>query len=218
MEVHTIGRTAIWCTRWAYRAQAWSTRCTTCCNWGRPRRHDIASKRAQWRWRIRHHRRGRGAGTGPDWRERHARSRLEEISREAIRRLLNRSASNRGADLIWCRGRLNEQYRRRKYDLLALYTRARQHDSPAAFVDEQSTPLLFHDPPPVPVRSGMSGARGYEYVQHPVGFMREDSDHNLMPHSVSVHMPSAPTTSLSELAPIGGAESPTRLPLDARTS
>lgn len=148
----------------------------------------------------------------------HTRGHLEGISRQAIRRLLTKGALNHDTDLAWHPVRLDEQYRRRKYDLLALYVRARRHDEPSACVDEQITPLLFHAPPSVPASSGTPGARGYEYVQHPVCFMREDTDHNLLPNSVSVYMPSAPTTFLPELALVGGAESPTRLPLGARTS
>ena len=67
---------------------------------------------------------------------------MQRLSRETIRRLLKKTASSRGDKLMWCVGRLTEQYRQRMYDLLDLYAGPSEPQEPVICVDEKSKQLL----------------------------------------------------------------------------
>jgi biotin operon repressor len=68
--------------------------------------------------------------------------------------------------LMWCVGRLTEEYRTRMYDLLDLYARPLRPSEPVVCVDEKSKQLLGDWRPPLPVRPGMPLRLDYEYVRH----------------------------------------------------
>lgn len=66
---------------------------------------------------------------------------------------------------MWCVGVLTPEYRRRMYDLLALYARPFRRSEPVICLDEKSTQLLAHSRAPLAIRSGTPRREDYEYVR-----------------------------------------------------
>ncbi len=66
---------------------------------------------------------------------------------------------------MWCVGVLNEEYRQRMYDLLALYARPLRRNEPVVCGDEKSTQLLSHSRPPLAMRGDRPMRVDYEYVR-----------------------------------------------------
>lgn len=66
---------------------------------------------------------------------------------------------------MWCVGVLSEEYRRRMYDLLDLYARARRADEPVICLDEKSKQLLREARPGLPMAPGTPQRVDYEYVR-----------------------------------------------------
>ena len=67
---------------------------------------------------------------------------------------------------MWCIGTLTEEYRRRMYDLLALYAKPLRRDEPVVCIDEKSLQLLGHSRAPLPMVSGVAAKQDYEYTRH----------------------------------------------------
>lgn len=66
---------------------------------------------------------------------------------------------------MWCIGTLTEEYRRRMYNLLALYARPLRDDEPVICIDEKSLQLLAHSRDPLPMVPGARAKQDYEYVR-----------------------------------------------------
>lgn len=66
---------------------------------------------------------------------------------------------------MWCVGTLTEEYRRRMYDLLALYARPFRSFEPVVCLDEKSTQLLADSRRPLAMRKGTPLRQDYEYVR-----------------------------------------------------
>ena len=67
--------------------------------------------------------------------------------------------------LMWCVGRLTEEYRQLMYDLLELYARPFRSREPVVWLDEKSKQLLEDSRRPLPIRPGMRVKVDYEYVR-----------------------------------------------------
>lgn len=66
---------------------------------------------------------------------------------------------------MWCIGSLTEEYRRRMYNLLALYARPLRDDEPVICIDEKSLQLLAHSREPLAMVPGARAKQDYEYVR-----------------------------------------------------
>ena len=66
---------------------------------------------------------------------------------------------------MWCIGTLTEEYRRRMYNLLALYAKPLRNDEPVICIDEKSLQLLAHSREPLPMVPGAPLKQDYEYVR-----------------------------------------------------
>ena len=66
---------------------------------------------------------------------------------------------------MWCIGALSEEYRRRMYDLLALYAKPLRADEPVICIDEKSLQLIAHSRQPVPMAPSAPAKQDYEYVR-----------------------------------------------------
>lgn len=66
---------------------------------------------------------------------------------------------------MWCIGTLTEDYRRRTYNLLALYARPLRNDEPVVCIDEKSLQLLAHSREPLPLVPGAPLKQDYEYLR-----------------------------------------------------
>lgn len=66
---------------------------------------------------------------------------------------------------MWCIGTLTEEYRRRMYDLLALYAKPLREDEPVICIDEKSLQLLAHSREPLPMVPGARAKQDYEYAR-----------------------------------------------------
>jgi hypothetical protein len=66
---------------------------------------------------------------------------------------------------MWCVGVLTNEYRRRMYELLALYARPFRRTEPVVCLDEKSTQLLAHSRVPLAMRKGIPLRQDYEYVR-----------------------------------------------------
>ena len=64
---------------------------------------------------------------------------------------------------MWCIGKLTAEYRRRMYDLLALYAKPLRHDEPVICIDEKSLQLLAHSREPLPMAAHAACKQDYEY-------------------------------------------------------
>ena len=67
---------------------------------------------------------------------------------------------------MWCIGTLTEEYRRRMYNLLALYARPLRDDEPVICIDEKSLQLHTHSREPLPMAPGAPAKQDYEYVRN----------------------------------------------------
>ena len=66
---------------------------------------------------------------------------------------------------MWCIGELTQEYRRRMYELLALYARPLDPQEPVICIDEKSLQLLAHSRAPLPMSPGAIAKDDYEYVR-----------------------------------------------------
>lgn len=66
---------------------------------------------------------------------------------------------------MWCIGELTEEYRRRMYDLLALYAKPMRRDEPVVCIDEKSLQLIGHSRSPLPMTAHAPLKVDYEYVR-----------------------------------------------------
>ncbi len=64
---------------------------------------------------------------------------------------------------MWCIGELTAEYRKRMYDLLALYARPYDPREPVICLDEKSKQLLRQTRRPLPARPGTAAKEDYEY-------------------------------------------------------
>jgi hypothetical protein len=67
--------------------------------------------------------------------------------------------------MMWCIGRITEEYRQRMYDLLALYARPFNPLEPVVCIDEKSLQLVSHSRAPLPMAPGVVRKEDYEYVR-----------------------------------------------------
>jgi hypothetical protein len=67
---------------------------------------------------------------------------------------------------MWCIGRLNEEYRHRMYDLLALHAKPLRRAEPVICIDEKSLQLLSHSRRPLPLAAHTPAKQDYEYKRH----------------------------------------------------
>ena len=66
---------------------------------------------------------------------------------------------------MWCIGALTDEYRRRMYDLLALYAKPLRAEEPVICIDEKSLQLIGHSRQPLPIAPGAPAKEDYEYVR-----------------------------------------------------
>ena len=64
---------------------------------------------------------------------------------------------------MWCIGRINEEYRKRMYDLLHLYSLPYRKKEPVACIDEKSKQLLEETRAPLPPKPDAPVKHDYEY-------------------------------------------------------
>jgi hypothetical protein len=64
---------------------------------------------------------------------------------------------------MWCIGRMTEEYRKRMYDLLHLYSLPYRKQEPVVCIDEKSKQLLQETRCPLPPKPGAPGKLDYEY-------------------------------------------------------
>lgn len=64
---------------------------------------------------------------------------------------------------MWCIGELSVEYRRRMYELLALYARPYDAREPVICLDEKSKQLLCETRPSLPAQPGVLRREDYEY-------------------------------------------------------
>jgi len=64
---------------------------------------------------------------------------------------------------MWCIGRITEEYRKRMYDLLHLYSLPYRKQEPVVCLDEKSKQLLKDTRGPLPVKRGAPAKLDYEY-------------------------------------------------------
>lgn len=67
---------------------------------------------------------------------------------------------------MWCIGILTEEYRRRMYELLALYAKPLCSQEPVICIDEKSLQLIAHSRKPLPMAPHAAAKQDYEYVRH----------------------------------------------------
>ena len=66
---------------------------------------------------------------------------------------------------MWCIGELTEEYRRRMYNLLALYAKPLCREEPVVCIDEKSLQLIGHSRLPLPMAAHVAAKEDYEYVR-----------------------------------------------------
>ena len=66
---------------------------------------------------------------------------------------------------MWCIGEITQEYRRRMYELLALYARPFDPREPVVCIDEKSLQLIGHSRTPLPMAPGVIAKDDYEYVR-----------------------------------------------------
>jgi len=64
---------------------------------------------------------------------------------------------------MWCIGRITEEYRKRMYDLLHLYSIPYQKQEPVVCIDEKSKQVLGETRKPLPPKPGAPAKQDYEY-------------------------------------------------------
>jgi len=67
---------------------------------------------------------------------------------------------------MWCIGELTQEYRRRMYELLALYAQPFDPREPVVCIDEKSLQLVGHSRAPLSMQSGVIAKDDYEYVRN----------------------------------------------------
>jgi hypothetical protein len=65
--------------------------------------------------------------------------------------------------MMWCIGRITEEYRKRMYDLLHLYSLPYWKQEPVVCIDEKSKQLLDETRVPLPPKPGALAKHDYEY-------------------------------------------------------
>jgi transposase len=66
---------------------------------------------------------------------------------------------------MWCIGVLTQEYRRRMYNLLALYAKPLCPDEPVICIDEKSLQLIDHSRAPLCMAAHVAAKEDYEYVR-----------------------------------------------------
>ena len=66
---------------------------------------------------------------------------------------------------MWCIGELTQEYRRRMYELLALYAQPFNPRKPVVCIDEKSLQLIGHSRTPLQMSPGVIAKDDYEYVR-----------------------------------------------------
>jgi hypothetical protein len=64
---------------------------------------------------------------------------------------------------MWCIGRITEEYRKRMYDLLHLYSLPYRKQEPVVCIDEKSKQVLGETRKPLPPKPGALAKQDYEY-------------------------------------------------------
>jgi hypothetical protein len=64
---------------------------------------------------------------------------------------------------MWCIGRITEEYRKRMYDLLHLYSLPYRKQEPVVCIDEKSKQVLGETRKPLPPKPGAPAKQDYEY-------------------------------------------------------
>lgn len=64
---------------------------------------------------------------------------------------------------MWCIGKIDQQYRTRMYDLLALYAQPVSAEEPVICIDEKSKQILKDSRAPLPALPGRFARQDYEY-------------------------------------------------------
>lgn len=67
---------------------------------------------------------------------------------------------------MWCIGKINDEYRKRMYDILDLYNEPYDPKKPVLGIDEKSKQLLGEERKPIPMKSGRTERCDYEYVRN----------------------------------------------------
>ena len=67
---------------------------------------------------------------------------------------------------MWCIGVLNDEYRSRMYDLLALYAKPLCRKEPVICIDEKSLQLIGHSRQSLPMAPRAPTKEDYEYTRH----------------------------------------------------
>ena len=65
--------------------------------------------------------------------------------------------------MMWCIGRITEEYRKRMYDLLHLYSLPYWKQEPVVCIDEKSKQVLEETRAPLPPKPGAPAKHDYEY-------------------------------------------------------
>lgn len=67
---------------------------------------------------------------------------------------------------MWCIGELTAEYRRRMYDLLALYAKPLNRREPVVCVDEKSLQIVSHSRASLPIKPEQPAKDDFEYVRN----------------------------------------------------
>src|SRR3990167_2034293 len=68
-------------------------------------------------------------------------------------------------EVMWCIGKLTEEYRRRRYDVLEVYARPYREREPVICIDEKSKQLIRDSRASLPMKAGAPAKLDYEYVR-----------------------------------------------------
>jgi len=67
--------------------------------------------------------------------------------------------------VMWCIGKLTEEYRKRMYDVLDVYARPYREREPVVCIDEKSKQLIRDSRVSLPMKAGAPAKLDYEYVR-----------------------------------------------------
>jgi len=67
---------------------------------------------------------------------------------------------------MWCIGEIDEEYRKRMYDVLNLYQEPYDPGRPVVGVDEKPKPLIGEKKKAIPMKPGRPERQDYEYVRN----------------------------------------------------
>lgn len=67
---------------------------------------------------------------------------------------------------MWCIAKIDDEYRKRMYDILDLYGQPYDPKKPVIGLDEKPKQLLGHGQKPVPMRPGREEKYDYEYIRN----------------------------------------------------